>query len=845
MHNSPLSPQTAARALAMFVLGGKGSGNFGHEGRPGEVGGSGPGGDVEVTEVETMRGIPALNFKDSNGSLLIETATRGGKRITTSNGNDWGWIASFKVDNPGKGHGFALFSKVFADFKKRGFAGIASQHDSRTDAAQRFWKSLIARGADVEDTGTEFRLKALDAGRPGQVGGSIDAAYVDDGGSSWSAINNDTIKEMLDFHVTRSPAVKTLLDELKRRARKGDTRAREVHDETVARLRARQYNEVRVLGGRGSGNYGHVGRPGLVGGSVPHDGSGEIENKNGKKLVVTFNPDYRTYTVSEPDAPRGVTVAAATMTRDGKRVMSVHVYPEHQRQGIATALYKHIERHIKTKLTPNWALTDDGQAFWKSRGLEFQATIVEFSVLHARALAEIGSTPLHTVADSHVAAVKVAVRYAFAMGRKSLVKLLPKAATTEKRNALAEKIGDEVERELLFVMPGTLTRAAVSGAMAGAELLSRRLRMLGGTGSGNFGHEGRPGQIGGSGDGNDSENVAPRWTTSGNQQIHKSGIKISGGEGVKSKSLEVLKTTLDTIPVPILQLADKVTIRIVSGDKIQGRPNNIRGSYNSDLNHIRLVEESPTNLEETVVHEVAHSIILRSDLSNETAFRADINSKTSKLLLSHYTKHPNEAAAKAFAIVSGHGKRDRAIFAKAFPATMAHVREWFEKNSSVRALGDPFRAAKKGDAKNIRFNKINKRAATWARKHSAEMVTDISETSRKAIKRAIANLIEGEDYRSILDKISLAVGDDDRAELIAHHETMTAVSEGQRQVWEQAVNDGLLTGHEKRVWITVPVGACPICEELDGTTADLDGKYPDGSPGPPRHVKCRCTEGLQ
>lgn len=74
--------------------------------------------------------------------------------------------------------------------------------------------------------------------------------------------------------------------------------------------------------------------------------------------------------------------------------------------------------------------------------------------------------------------------------------------------------------------------------------------------------------------------------------------------------------------------------------------------------------------------------------------------------------------------------------------------------------------------------------------------------------------------------------------------TMAAANEGQRQAWDQAVDDGLLTGDERREWIATE-DACPECEALDGALADLDGEYPDeGGGGPPLHPNCRCTEGI-
>lgn len=396
-----------------------------------------------------------------------------------------------------------------------------------------------------------------------------------------------------------------------------------------------------------------------------------------------------------------------------------------------------------------------------------------------RALDEAASSSLHTAADSHVAAVKVAVRYAFAKGRQFLAKLLPKATTTEARNALAEKIGDEIERELLFVMPGTLTRAAISGALVGAELLEGRLRMLGGRGSGNFDHEGRPGKVGGSGPGGITSSIG--------HIAHDGSIQTEDFKGPDDE----IKNPRGEVVGHLTKADQKEHDKLWPGR--MGMP--------SQRFRMQPVEGLPGMRIQWLDEPTADDYFAVQD----------------------YYERKGVTIVDQF--VSGTGL----------------------KSIDPRKLraAEEFRAAKKTESKTIKFNVINKRAATWARKHVAEMVTDISETSRKAIKRAIAGLLEGENYRSVLDKISQAVGDDDRAELIARHETMSAVSAGQRQAWDQAVDDGLLTGHEKRVWIAVPVGACPICEELDGTTANLDGKYPDGSPGPPRHVKCRCTEGLQ
>jgi hypothetical protein len=160
-----------------------------------------------------------------------------------------------------------------------------------------------------------------------------------------------------------------------------------------------------------------------------------------------------------------------------------------------------------------------------------------------------------------------------------------------------------------------------------------------------------------------------------------------------------------------------------------------------------------------------------------------------------------------------------------------------------------FRTAKglKTEVK-FKFDATDENAVRWADRHAAELVTGISETTREDINNAVASLLETGDWEDSFGDILAAVGDDDRALLIARHESMTAVSEGQREAWDQAVEEGLLTGDEKRTWIVTPDDAlCPICDGLDGQTASLDGTYTsDGEEydGPPAHVACRCTEGL-
>jgi SPP1 gp7 family putative phage head morphogenesis protein len=157
-----------------------------------------------------------------------------------------------------------------------------------------------------------------------------------------------------------------------------------------------------------------------------------------------------------------------------------------------------------------------------------------------------------------------------------------------------------------------------------------------------------------------------------------------------------------------------------------------------------------------------------------------------------------------------------------------------------------FRTLKKKQESGFRFSGASPEAEAWAEDHAGELIKGITETTRDQIRFVVSRL-EGADITSkeALAAIADAIGDEERARTIARTETMRAVHQGQQEAWDQAVEDGYLTGKEKRVWIVTPDDKlCPICDELDGEEARLGKDYPGGIDGPPAHPNCRCTEGL-
>lgn len=85
-----------------------------------------------------------------------------------------------------------------------------------------------------------------------------------------------------------------------------------------------------------------------------------------------------------------------------------------------------------------------------------------------------------------------------------------------------------------------------------------------------------------------------------------------------------------------------------------------------------------------------------------------------------------------------------------------------------------------------------------------------------------------------------------RAKTIARSESIRASNKGQRALWKQAREQGLLSKDVQRRWIvTGDDRDCDECDALDGISVGLDEEFSPGvmDPGDP-HSDCRCSQSL-
>ena len=151
------------------------------------------------------------------------------------------------------------------------------------------------------------------------------------------------------------------------------------------------------------------------------------------------------------------------------------------------------------------------------------------------------------------------------------------------------------------------------------------------------------------------------------------------------------------------------------------------------------------------------------------------------------------------------------------------------------------------------YTLIHTRAREWARQYSAELITNVGNTTKQAVRESVERwYTNGEPLDALTRDLSGAF-DARRARLIAMTETTHSAAQGTLRGYEES---GVV---KALIWMTAnDERVCPYCGSLDGQTVGLDGKFSDKLPPdlqaklrgrsfrvPPAHPGCRCRIGAE
>lgn len=138
----------------------------------------------------------------------------------------------------------------------------------------------------------------------------------------------------------------------------------------------------------------------------------------------------------------------------------------------------------------------------------------------------------------------------------------------------------------------------------------------------------------------------------------------------------------------------------------------------------------------------------------------------------------------------------------------------------------------------IGMSTLHEDVMTAARTQVAQLVSQVTNTTRDLIRKSIAQSIDaGEDITKSVERLKNVVNNPVRAELIARTESVNSYQTG------LATFAGK-TGAVSKEWECL-IGACPICSPLNGVVVGIDDQFTLGNgvkvDRPAGHPACRCS----
>ena len=395
-------------------FGGEGSGNFGHEGRPGEVGGSGEGrgGDKDQLISELKEDMTSDAYASRINKLEFFHGTNNeevfeeGLEPSVDEVNDYPGISLSTDKTYAKGYGDIL-------------ASVKVSTDSVLKVDNEFWEgsSKNIEHKQIYDLFDKTYGKAVSKDI-----GKLTAVIKKAGHDGWFTVKRNEVAELRVFF-------------------QGNIKGLIRINSNNLKSTLQQQKQVLTQGGPGSGNFGHEGRPGEVG------GSGE-EREDIKYSDPTFEK-------------ASVEIAA--------------------------------------KLNEEWANTYTNEPegpFWNVEG---EKNGKYWVVRNEDGILVAGATTIQKGMSTEILSI---ASHALGQGTTILDAL-------KGRNIFLIALASSDKSKQWFVKNGFKEVLDKPGQynVRWKKLKQKPPLTQGGPGSGNFGHAGRPGEVGGSGDGNESVEV--------------------------------------------------------------------------------------------------------------------------------------------------------------------------------------------------------------------------------------------------------------------------------------------------------------------------------------------------
>lgn len=787
----------------LTTLGGPGSGNFGHSGRPGAVGGSGGGFSVGMPPTkftQVMGGeiddTPLARYVGGN-SFEYQESLRYGHPLNSEEERDVAELDKMIAESVSKTN-LVVYRTVPPEIaaelrpgqiiKDKGFVSTSIKPDIKDEMLDA--DVAGAKLPHAEKAATEAKLQAI-------KGYAESGQFKQRQQDFWNA-DTTLVKRALGARPETivHQAADAHLAKMSVAVRYAFARGRKAINKTALRDALKS---LRAAGGPGSGRY-------PKGSGQDHDGI--IQGEDGTPLMLYHGSTAKGMTAStlDPNAPRvraQTTPMGVAFTSDERVAYGYARTPGHGGK-FGSVVKANLAMENPLDITKD---IKDGQ----KRGLSF---------------GDAKREALTKVTSEHDGVIFRGDSYnsdEYVVFSKHQIREPLRAASAPDLESLLSSVPDAIRAALEEVLPGTLLKIFAAGGEAGLTLLKKQLRVAGGPGSGRYPKgSGDNSPLFGETPGAHSKAAAERLVSYLEKETGLS-LKLHGslGKGAESSPNDIDIAIVDP------------TFKMSAEEK--------------DAWHKQATEDANKAEDEiwnTLPHDEAMNKLygdVGNDPLNEALSKIGFEPvRTMSWEGTNVTRFRNETTNHTIEIWEADEDSGDAENGPPIPSARDLENAWVIRTAKRPPL------VKKIDHTTIRFDVKNQRASDWADRHAAELIDGITETTREDISNAIAESFETGDLGAAYEVILDAVGNERRAELISRTETMMAANAGQRESWSQAVEVGLLDGDEKREWIaTADVSCCDSCDELNGKLADLGGKYPDpGGDGPPLHPRCRCTEGI-